>query len=206
MSGPGDRATKRTTKVEPTLSTKAEGHGASPKRADVGSSLHPGSKGSARSDMLPAREPGDLGGASSSMVDGRQRREGPAPQSAQYAFEKSDAGMVPKKSAKTRVTPVESAEGKAAAEGKSTARNVSPATKPTWTMERRAVAIVQEALPTAAPSYRPSLAYQTLRRPLTQGGSPVREIRSPGSVRGAARKGRPYRDRRCDQARLVRKE
>jgi hypothetical protein len=30
--------------------------------------------------------------------------------------------------------------------------------------------------------------------PLTQGGSPVREIRSPGSVRGAARKGRPYRD------------
>jgi RNA-directed DNA polymerase len=61
------------------------------------------------------------------MVDGRQRREGPAPQSAQYAFEKSDAGMVPKKSAKTWVTPVESAEGKAAAEGKSAARNVSPA-------------------------------------------------------------------------------
>jgi hypothetical protein len=38
------------------------------------------------------------------------------------------------------------------------------------------------------------MARQTLRRPLTQGGSPVREIRSPGSVRGAARKGRPYRD------------
>ena len=33
----------------------------------------------------------------------------------------------------------------------------------------------------------------TLRSPLTRGGSPVREIRSPGSVRGAARKGRPYR-------------
>src|SRR4051794_39564731 len=30
--------------------------------------------------------------------------------------------------------------------------------------------------------------------PLTRGGSPVREIRSPGSVRGAARKGRPYRN------------
>ncbi|HEY6727074.1 MAG TPA: hypothetical protein VI197_23735, partial [Polyangiaceae bacterium] len=33
-----------------------------------------------------------------------------------------------------------------------------------------------------------------LRSPLTQGGSPVRENRTPGSVRGAARKGRPYRD------------
>ena len=31
---------------------------------------------------------------------------------------------------------------------------------------------------------------------MTQGGSPVREIRSPGSVRGAAREGRPYRDRK----------
>jgi hypothetical protein len=28
---------------------------------------------------------------------------------------------------------------------------------------------------------------------LTLGGSPVREICTPGSVRGAARKGRPYR-------------
>ena len=31
-------------------------------------------------------------------------------------------------------------------------------------------------------------------RSLIRGGSPVREIRSPGSVRGAARKGGPYRD------------
>jgi group II intron reverse transcriptase/maturase len=38
-------------------------------------------------------------------------------------FEESGAGIVPKKSAKTRVTPVESMEGKAAAEGKSIARN-----------------------------------------------------------------------------------
>lgn len=30
---------------------------------------------------------------------------------------------------------------------------------------------------------------------MTQGGSPVREIRTPGSVRGAAREGGPYRDR-----------
>jgi group II intron reverse transcriptase/maturase len=61
------------------------------------------------------------------MVDGRQGREGKAPQSAQYASEKSDAVMVPKKSAKTRVTPVEPAEGKTAAEGKSAARNASSA-------------------------------------------------------------------------------
>ena len=33
-----------------------------------------------------------------------------------------------------------------------------------------------------------------IRSPLTQGGSPVRENRTPGSVRGAARKGRPYRE------------
>jgi hypothetical protein len=40
--------------------------------------------------------------------------------------EKSDAGMVPKKSSKTWVTPVEAVEGRAAAEGKSVARNASP--------------------------------------------------------------------------------
>jgi len=41
------------------------------------------------------------------------------------------------------------------------------------------------------------MALCTLRGPLTRGGSPVREIRSPGSVRGAAPKGRPYRDFRA---------
>ena len=38
------------------------------------------------------------------------------------------------------------------------------------------------------------MAHRPLRQPLTRGGSPVREIRPPGSVRGAARKGGPYRD------------
>jgi group II intron reverse transcriptase/maturase len=52
------------------------------------------------------------------MVDGGLLREGEEPQSA-GSPEESDAGMVPKKSAKTRVTPVESMEGRAAAEGKS---------------------------------------------------------------------------------------
>ena len=44
------------------------------------------------------------------------------PQSA-GASEESDAGIVPKKPAKTRVTPVESVEGRAAAKGKSAPRN-----------------------------------------------------------------------------------
>ena len=43
-------------------------------------------------------------------------------------------------------------------------------------------------------------AIATLRSLLTQGGSPVREIRSPGSVRGAVRKDRPYRDPRAVRA------
>jgi RNA-directed DNA polymerase len=60
------------------------------------------------------------------MVDGRRGREG-LPQSAPVASEKSDEVVVPKKSTKTRVTPVESAEGRTEAEGKSTARNASPA-------------------------------------------------------------------------------
>jgi len=73
--------------------------------------------------MIPAREPGDLGGASPGVVSGRQLGEGDEPQSPVHFSEKSDASIVPKKSAKTWVTPVESMEGKVAAKGKSAARN-----------------------------------------------------------------------------------
>lgn len=52
------------------------------------------------------------------MVDGGLLREGEQPHPA-GSSEESDAGMVPEKPAKTRVTPVESVEGRAAAEGKS---------------------------------------------------------------------------------------
>jgi group II intron reverse transcriptase/maturase len=75
--------------------------------------------------MLLAREPGDLGCASPLVVGGRQRREGENPQSAEMSSEESDAGIVPEKPAKTWVTPVESVEGRAAAKGKSAARNTS---------------------------------------------------------------------------------
>lgn len=56
-------------------------------------------------------------------VHNRRAREGGEPQSVGRASEESDAGMVPEKSAKTRVTPVESMEGRPAAEGKSALRN-----------------------------------------------------------------------------------
>ena len=57
------------------------------------------------------------------MVDDRQGREGQEPQSVAVATEESDEGIVPKKPAKTRVTPVESTEGRPEAKGKSAARN-----------------------------------------------------------------------------------
>jgi group II intron reverse transcriptase/maturase len=61
------------------------------------------------------------------MVYGRQRREGDKPQAAQCVSEKSDEAVVPKKSPKTWVTPVESTEGRVSAKGKSAARNAPSA-------------------------------------------------------------------------------
>jgi len=96
---------------------------------EVAVSLPGSEKSSARLQTLPAREPGDLEGASSLVVGGRQAREGEEPQSAgvhapkPQASEESDAGMVPKKSAKTWATPVESMEGRPAAKGKLAQRN-----------------------------------------------------------------------------------
>lgn len=111
------------TKEKADVVQMTEGHGERPTRVDVDDSHSRGRRSSARSDRSPAREPGGLGGASLSMVDGRQPREGDEPQAVGSTSEGSDAGMVPKKSAKTWVTPVESMEGRAAAEGKSAARN-----------------------------------------------------------------------------------
>jgi RNA-directed DNA polymerase len=58
-------------------------------------------------------------------VDEGQPREGEEPTAVERVDEESDAEVVPKKSAKTWVTPVESMEGRAVAEGKSDARNAS---------------------------------------------------------------------------------
>ena len=123
MSGPGDRTPKRSTSWEPTQSEHADGHDAAPTRVDVESAFPPGSKEFGKLRKSLARESGELDGASPSMVSGRQPWEGDEPQATGHAVENSDAGMVPKKSAKTRVTPVESMEGRAAAEGKSALGN-----------------------------------------------------------------------------------
>jgi len=59
-----------------------------------------------------------------------------------------------------------------------------------------------------ASCHRRSPAYgRHLRGPgrSTRGRSPVRECRTPGSVRGAARKGRPYRDRSARREKTTRK-
>jgi RNA-directed DNA polymerase len=109
---------------EPTHSDPADGLDGAPKTVDLELPFPPGSKSSARSDTSRAREPGDLGGAGGSMVDHRHGREGTS-RNPQQSFEESDALMVPtcKKSAKTWVTPVESMEGKGAANGKLASRN-----------------------------------------------------------------------------------
>jgi RNA-directed DNA polymerase len=123
VSGPGDRASKQISSGEPTQSNHAEGHGRSPTRVGVDSRQSPGSKSSARAQQASAREPGDLDEARPVMVTGRQAREG-KPQSA-ASVEKSDEVVVPEKSAKTRVTPVEPMEGRTEAKGKSDARDAS---------------------------------------------------------------------------------
>jgi hypothetical protein len=84
--------------------------------------LSPGSKSSARLHMPHAREPGDLGGGLPLMVDGGLLREGQEA-AIRRGSEESDAGMVPRKSAKTWVTPVVPMVGRAAAKGKPAPRN-----------------------------------------------------------------------------------
>lgn len=122
MSGPGDRASKILSQRAPTLSSNADGHDGAPTRADVEPPCTPGSKSSASSQMSSAREPGDLAETLAPIAGAGSPREGQQPQAVDQG-EESDAGMVPKKSAKARVTPVESMEGRAAAKGKSAARN-----------------------------------------------------------------------------------
>jgi group II intron reverse transcriptase/maturase len=61
------------------------------------------------------------------MVGDERPREDDKSQAVAENAEESDAGIVPEKPTKTRVTPVESVEGRAAAKGKSAARNALPA-------------------------------------------------------------------------------
>jgi RNA-directed DNA polymerase len=125
VSGPGDRAPKTSTPREPTLSRDAEGQVLPPKSVGVEGSISPGSTSSARLHQASAREPGDLDVALPSVVLGEPAQEGEEPQAGAKIVEKSDEVVVPKKSAKTWVTPVEPMEGRTEAKGKSAARNAS---------------------------------------------------------------------------------
>jgi len=123
MRGPGDRASRHFNSGEPTCFVVREGHAVPPTSVDVASTVSPESEEFGTRRQPLAREPGDLDAAFSPMVGEKQPREGDEPQAAGESVEESDAGTVPEKPAKTRVTPVESVEGKPAAEGKSAARN-----------------------------------------------------------------------------------
>jgi len=127
MNGPGDRAPKLASPQEPSLSTTAKAT-APLRRMDVEGVFLPGSKelGTFRESFV--WKLGDLEGVSPSVVDGRQPRESDKRHAAERAFEESDEAIVPEKLAKTRVTPVESMEGRAEAKGQSVARN-APSTQ-----------------------------------------------------------------------------
>jgi hypothetical protein len=105
------------------LFPNGEGHGATPIRVDVAIVDPPESEEFGTFRPPFARKPGDLDVACSEVVTDMQLREGDEPQAAAQSVEKSDAGTVPRKPAKTRVTPVELVEGKPAAKGKSAAGN-----------------------------------------------------------------------------------
>lgn len=123
MSGPGDRAPKPLSLREPILSSNGEGHGATPISVDEAFASPPESEEFGTFRQPFARKPGDLDVACSEVVSDMQPREGDEPQAAAESVEKSGAGTVPRKPAKTWVTPVEPVEGKPAAKGKSVAGN-----------------------------------------------------------------------------------
>ena len=127
MSGPGDRAPKPASSGN--VNADAVRFGGRPRRGSdesgLGRHVAPGSDELGTLTRSSAREPGDLDDASSPMVDDRQPREGESRKPWQQVGEKSDEAVVPKKSAKTWVTPVESMEGRAEAKGRSAAGNAS---------------------------------------------------------------------------------
>ena len=105
----------------------AEGNMAATNRVSRVVATLPESKNSARSQMSSAREPGDLDGARQVMVTSEHPRKGASRKPGRRASEESDALVVPKKSANSRVTPEESMEGRGEANGNLDQRNASRA-------------------------------------------------------------------------------
>jgi len=125
MSEPGDRASKEFSSQGACLVNVRAGHGVSPKNGR-GEGTPAGVQGVWRAQKFLAQKLGDLGGASPLMVSGRQLRESEERHAVTVTSEKSDEAVVPRKSAKMRVTPFESMEGRAEAEGNSAARDAPP--------------------------------------------------------------------------------
>ena len=124
MSKPGDRASKVICSQGACLVNVWAGHGASPKNGR-GDGAPAGVQGARRAQKSFAQKLGDLEGASLPVVGGRQSWESDKRHAVTGGFEKSDEAVVPGKSAKMRVTPFESMEGRAEGEGNSAARNAS---------------------------------------------------------------------------------
>ena len=127
MSKPGDRAPKEICSLGAGAFNVVVGHGASPENGR-GESTPPGVQGVWQAQKSFDRKLGPLEGVSPPVVGGRQTRERDERQSGVVAFESSDEAIVPVKSAKMRVTPFESMEGRAEAKGSSVARN-APSTQ-----------------------------------------------------------------------------
>jgi RNA-directed DNA polymerase len=127
MSGPGDRAPKPA--FSGNVNADVLPHGGRPRcesdESGLGRHTAPGSDELGTLTRSVAREPGDLDVALPTMVSGELPQEGENPQVGATIVEKSDEVVVPKKSAKTWVTPVESMEGRTEAKGKSAAENAS---------------------------------------------------------------------------------
>ena len=117
MRGPGDRASKRSFRKEPTSCLVTEGHGDAAIDAEKAAELPRGRRSSARAHMPQAREPGDLGGASTPPYGATQLREGASHKPQSQATEESDAFVVAKKPGNSRVTPEDSVEQRDAADG-----------------------------------------------------------------------------------------
>ncbi len=124
MREPGDRASKVLRLPGVHAVNVVVDHGVSPMNGR-GDDAPAGVQGVRRTRKFLAQKLGDLGGASPPVVGGRQSRESDKRQAVTAASEKSDEAIVPGKSAKMRVTPFESMEGRAEAEGSSAARNAS---------------------------------------------------------------------------------
>ena len=127
MSGPGDRASKPA--FSGNVNADALPYGGRPRcesdERGLGRHTAPGSDELGTLTRSVAREPGELDVALPTMVSGEPPQEGENPQVGAAIVEKSDEVVVPEKSAKTWVTPVESMEGRTEAKGKSAAENVS---------------------------------------------------------------------------------